>query len=323
MAERRSVLSGGALAIAAVVALAVIALALVFFALRTEPVPNAGETPSAPPLSGTPSPTGTPTATPTNDPTPPPVAASPATRFVAPATDLIAVRATAGSCGGAAPSVEFTVDGGVSWTPSTLAAEDGVAQIIAVEMVDADQVDLVVLTGASCAPSVLTTYTGGEYWQLYPNRLGEMSYLDQRDPTQIVVDGVAEVAPCPAPLELAQSANQEAVRCSDGIAAYSDEAVRWEGISPRVARAIAWTTPAGASEPVVAGVFEGAEGCDGLNIRNVEPDGSTFDGVDQGCLAIPASPTTVALGSSESVLWLWVDDELFRSSDSGRTWTGA
>ncbi|WP_440708384.1 hypothetical protein [Herbiconiux sp. YIM B11900] len=303
-------------AIAAIASLACIAAVLVFFALRTEPIPEAGRTPS---LQITPEaseavPTPVPSASPVAAP-PPPAASG---RFLDALDSATAARATAGSCTGPRPTLETTDDGGASWAAEILPASDDVRQILALDLVDGSQIDLVVLVGADCVPTVLTTFTAGEYWQQYPDRLATETYLDGTDPARIVVGGNTLSAPCATPLELSSSATGSAVRCADVTAVSTGAPNSWTAVTTVGLYALASSS----DSPIVLGGVLGA-GCDGLVITSFPLDGTDFDGTALGCAPVGSESSSVSLALGVGAVWIWNGTMTITSRDGGATWAAA
>lgn len=303
---------GRTLAIAAVVSLACIAAVLVFFALRTETIPEAGRTPS---IEITPEASPAPTAQPSAAPTPAAPVPAASGRFLDAVDSSVAARATAGSCAGARPTIETTADGGATWSALQLPASDDVRQILSVDLVDADQIDLVVLVGAECDPSVLTSFTAGEYWQQYPERLAAATYLDGETPAKIIVAGTALAPPCEAPLELSSSTTGLAVRCADITAASTGATGSWRAVTPLALFAL---TSSNDSPIVLGGVT--AAGCDGLVITSFPLDGTDSDGTSLGCAPVGADLSSTAVALGVGAVWVWSGSGTLISRDGGATW---
>jgi photosystem II stability/assembly factor-like uncharacterized protein len=79
-----------------------------------------------------------------------------------------------GSCDGTDAVIELTTDDGATWTnvnPTNIR----IRQVDSLVVVDSDHVDLVAYYGESCTLSDISTYTQGEFWQVYPNKTDESS----------------------------------------------------------------------------------------------------------------------------------------------------
>lgn len=303
--------------ITAIVVLACVAAVLVYFALRPAPVPDAGETPPGEPVPSVTS-GALPIATAPSEPAPSAGAQTASGLFLDAVDGQVAARASAGSCTGSAPSVETTGDGGETWTARPLQTSDDVRQILSLEMVDADQIDLVVLVGPDCSPNLLSTFTGGQFWQLYPDRLSAQSYLVPGDSAQIVIAGASVANPCAAPLELAVSDGSAAVHCADITAIATTSPAGWLPVTASGLYAAAWSSSQSAST-LLGGVLNPAA-CDGLQITSFASDGSDFAGTALGCAPSGSDPAATALGTGGGAIWLWSDVGVAVSTDGGLTW---
>ncbi|NQX35558.1 hypothetical protein [Herbiconiux sp. VKM Ac-2851] len=317
------------LIVVAVLVLAAGAFVAVFFALRTPPVPNAGELPdspvSVPDATSAPSPvptpvpsssspaTGTPTAAPSASATEP----TETVRFLDVDGSSIGVRATAGACGGAAPVVELSVDDGATWVPTALPVDDEVAQIVSLDVVSAEQVDLVVLAGEDCDPTVLTSYTAGQFWQDYPDRLGTASYASPASLSTVVVDGDRVGAPCGSALGAASADQGLVVRCADGAFLFQSLGV-WQPVTTLGLSGLTFNQGDDAS--YLVGAQAGREGCSGATVSRFALDGSTFGGEVRGCAPVNGSATNVAVGADDEAVWVWDGTVVARSADGGATW---
>lgn len=195
-------------AAAGIVLLAVVVIALCVIALsRTRAAEPAGTARPVPTFSVASSPTPTPTAVST--------APGAAERFLA-AGGGVLWRATAGTCGGTAPTLERSTDAGATWsdvTPGYL----GVGQILALEPFAGDQAQIVALVGSACQAQALRTFTAGQFWASYPDALAASTYVDPVDSTRVVTPSGTIAGPCPAPWGVRADSGATALVC-DGAA---------------------------------------------------------------------------------------------------------
>ena len=103
----------------------------------------------------------------------PPATTGPDSRLLAFSGDT-GYRATRGSCGTTDALIEKSSDGGATWAtvnPSNI----HVREINAIALVDSDHIDTLAVVGDACTKSDLSSYTGGEFWQLYPDKTSEIN----------------------------------------------------------------------------------------------------------------------------------------------------
>ena len=213
-------------------------------------------------------PTGTPRPVPTFDapqdstasPTPTPTV-TPSTpgadeRFLAIGTGAM-WRATAGGCGGPAPVIERSVDGGATWTDVTPTYR-GIAQVLSLDPLAGDQAEIVAGMGAGCEVQALRTFTGGEYWEPYADVLAASTYLAPQDPASVVTPAGAVAAPCPSPWGLRSSRGTVGLIC-DGTA-YQRASSTWQQVGTDAVAvairdgAVVAVTAAQATAPAAAAV---------------------------------------------------------------------
>lgn len=221
--------------------------------------------------TGAPTPSATPAPTPEADP---PDAAD--ERFIA--VDGRQVwRATAGLCATAgvesvAPVVEFSTDGGETWTDVT---PPDARQVLNVAVFGEGQGEVIAATGNACEPAALRTYTAGRAWEAYPQVLAASTYVSPADRASVIVAGAATAAPC------ADARSARTSRASTGIVcagtAYLLDGGSWTSL---VEDALALDAVAGtivvahASDECMGGVaitrFTGTNGTDLGCVSNVD-----------------------------------------------------
>jgi hypothetical protein len=225
------------------------------------------------------------------------------------------VRAETGDCiDSAAPSVELTNDGGVNWTPASIPPEAAVREVVGVQIIDADQIDLVVRSGAACSLGVLTSYTAGQFWDAYPERLATQSFIDSADLSAVTIEGLRVASPCSAPEQVVTTGSLPLVRCVEGLFAYSDEATTWHVVA-------AMNTSSVATSGQLAVATGHNDACAGSSVVAFPLDGSNPSGQPVSCVPARSSSPIVAIASSvEDELWLWADDSVQVSVNGGAEW---
>lgn len=164
-------------------------------------------------------------ATPT--PTPAPVVLAPGAdeRFLSIGADA-AWRATAGACGGPAPVIERSGDGGVTWVDVTPTYQD-ISAVHSLTSFGGRHVTAVADLGAACEPTTLRSYTDGRFWESYPDAFATDSYVDTDG--DIVLGGRTVAAPCAAPWGLRVEGPAAAVICDD--TAYALDGDEWTALT--------------------------------------------------------------------------------------------
>lgn len=244
----------------------------------------------------------TPTATPTASTSPTPAAApGPAERFLSVGADAM-WRATAGTCGGAAPVVERSGDSGATWHAVTPTSK-GVAQILSLTSFGGRNATAVTALGASCTLNTLRTYTDGQFWEPYPDIFAADTYVLPGE-RAVIVDGTRIAAPCASPWGLRSANSTTALICDD--IAYRLDGQNWTRLAAG-ARAVAV-----AARTVYIAQTDAA--CTGIRIT-AHSSGAT-GATDLGCTALDAADAgaPVALDASSSTsgtaLTLWAGSRL-------------
>ncbi|MFT4305339.1 MAG: hypothetical protein QM604_00450 [Microbacterium sp.] len=211
---------------AGILLLTVIVIALAVAALsRTSASESVGTAQPVPTFTVASTPTPTPTPTPTATAVAAPGAAE---RFLAMGSGVW-WRATAGACGGAAPTLERSDDSGATWTDVT-PAYLGVAQILALDTFAGDQAQIVALVGSSCETQALRTFTAGEFWESSPDVLAASTYLSPTDPTSVVTPAGTVAAPCTTPWGVRAESGTTGVIC-DGVAYQLTASNTWTALA--------------------------------------------------------------------------------------------
>jgi hypothetical protein len=308
-----------------IAALAAIAGALAFFALQKPPVPNAGEFPT----------TGTVATTPATAPRaeiqPPTPAASPSSgqrvtagdqRFLDSWGDSGVIRATAGLCGEKLPDIELSIDGGVSWSIANIPPTVQVSQVLGVAAISPERIDVVVMTGPECRLDVLSSFTAGQFWELFPERLSELTFLEPTNNLPLQIAGVASESPCAVPLQLARPSAEgpAALVCEDGVYLSDDGSQPWNRVSSESVDSfdIDLSTP-----EVAAGIAVAAENltCSGISLRTISLASLGLPDDPLSCIQTEGPELPVVIKSEPGAWLLWSGDEFRVSNDRGISWT--
>ncbi|PZE86275.1 hypothetical protein [Curtobacterium sp. MCBD17_032] len=285
-----------------VVVLVVVDIALVLLALgRT--APNAGD-----PAGPIPTFSSSPDASTDPTPTPTAAAAGDTRRFLSAVDGQEAWRASGETCGGAAPTLEHTVDGGATWVPVALGPD--VSTLMAIR---ASSTDLAILAGigADCTPTVRTSADDGATWtDGAPGAAG----AGISTAGIVTTAGVVE-PPCSEPIEAYQGQQTSVVVC-DGQVEWRSGAGEWVDVPVGGVRAMADN----GDSYLLARV--GAEACAGVEIASMTAIGVTPETPTTavGCDADAATAGPVSLDRVGQSIWLWADDTVSVSADGGVTW---
>jgi hypothetical protein len=288
-----------------IVVLVVIDIALVALALgRT--APNAGDPAGPiPTFSSSPrsSESASPTATATAD-------AAGARRSLSAVDGQEAWRATGGTCGGPAPTLEHTTDAGATWKPVTLGAD--VSSVMAIR---ASSADLTILAGVGddCTPTVRSSTDDGVTW----SAAGAGAAGAGVSPAGLVLSTGVVDPPCSNPVEAFQGKQTSVVIC-DGQFEWRAGAGAgdWVDVPLTGVRSVA---DAG-NDYSLARI--GAETCAGVQIESmpavsVTPATTT---TPVGCDADAATEGPISLARAGDDVWLWAGDTVAVSTDGGATW---
>lgn len=306
MSPRRSSQSTGGLVVTLIVGvLAVTAVLLAVFALRVPSSPDAGEVPGPIPTWGG----GEAYSTPTPTSSRAEAAANPSPQFLSMYDQSSGIRATAGSCAGAPPVVQRTADGGVTWTSVTFEGMD-VRQVLGLNYVSESQIDVIAAV-AGCAPTVVSSFTGGEFWQAYPERIGSATFVQPIDPSTIRVQGADVAAPCT--VRAVQLVSQSlAALCSDGSVIIRS-AASWIRLDTSPVLAMA---PFGATSIAVAA---SSPSCASVLIRSIDIE----SGVSTDLSCLDAERTEATLNAVANAIFYWSAADFFASKTGGISWSPA
>ena len=251
----------------------------------------------------------TPGATPTPTAAETAVTAAPRVLIAVSATE--AYRATPGSCTGTATTIEKSTDAGVTWSTLDTSQYDFRTTLALYDASDS-QLSSVTGTGTACTVDTYSSFTGGQFWQEYPENLASATYVDPTDASTIHTAAGAEDSPCPTALKVSAASNSTAVLCAGAV--YT-RAGAGDWAAAQIPGVLALTTAADSGYTVAV---SGVSGCSGIAIEALTV-GAASPSL-KGCLTSATSPAGVTLARSGSTLWLWSNDTVSLSSDGGVTW---
>jgi hypothetical protein len=235
--------------------------------------------------------------------------APPATPATAPGMErLLAVgseqwwRATAGRCGGAAPLIERSSDGGATWTDVT-PRYLGVAQVQTLVAFSPADVEVVAAV-AGCDAQSLRSYTRGEFWESYPDVLVASRYVDVGDPATVHLPSGPVAAPCARAFGLQAAGDSVALQCDS--AAWSWTGAEWQRLPADNALALAFD-----DGDVVIAHTDGT--CEGIALSRVNlgsPETASLIGCAAGADA--SAPTAIDVEGDDVIVWS--GEEVVRAS---------
>lgn len=282
-------------ALVGVLAVAVIVVSVLAIAHGRETAPTAETPRPVPTFTAARTPTPTPTASPA------PAVADPgaAERFLA-VGDGAMWRAVAGACNGPAPTLERSTDGGATWSDVTPRYRN-IARIDRVDPFAGSQAEMVAAIAGGCQTQALRTFTGGQFWDPYPDVLAASTYIDPQNPASIVTPTGSVAAPCPQPYGLRGSRSSTIGVICDGTVYVLPAGGQWSALPVTGAAAIAM------SDSAVL-VAHAAEGCAGTQVDSVPVAGGA--GAVVGCAAAADPQTPLALAATGTTVTLWAGANL-------------
>ena len=290
---------------------------LIVLALGWPRVGAVVEAPSGMPKSDSLASGSTPTATPPSSLAGETVLPLPPSRLLSAVDENMAWRAATGACPATLASPELTTDGGATWK-STDAT--GLAKVTAVQrlvVTSESVVELVGLAESDCAPQFVKTFVAGDNYSSYPEQLAGTWFIDPADRGTIHSPAGIAKAPCETVVTLAVRDDRSAAAlCADGRIFFTSDAAAWSVASP-IPGVVNLT---GTDTGYLAGAVGRAE-CSGVKVLMLT---SALESTDAGCFLSASPPASlsgnVALSGADGTIWLWVNDALIRSIDSGANW---
>jgi len=254
--------------------------------------------------------TSAPTPTPTPTPPPEPLPES-APRFMVSVDGTIGWRSTAGSCPGEAAVIERTVDGGASWE-HTPVDDLTVHQVLSLSGTEST-VQAVARVEGGCSVDLLASFTEGDFWSQYPERVAEFSFIDPTSPSVLQIGGEATEAPCASPRELRTGSAAIGVVCDGALFEMLDGSTDWTSIAIPGLLAIA------PNDTGYALAVAGVEGCAGLSFQLLPLLSEGVGPTPISCVS-DVELAQVTLAQSGESVWLWGGDRVLVSQDGGATW---
>lgn len=306
MAGRESSGRERLVALAAIVILAVVVALLSSYALRSPTIADAGGIPGPIPTWAE----GTPSLSSSAPPKPGDLSADPVLgdRHIAMRDTMTGMRFSEGVCGGDLPRMETTSDGGSTWNFVSFGGVD-VRHIASGSYEDDDRIELVVGIADECRTSVAATYTDGQFWEEYPDRLAQKTYLTA-DRKSIVRNGESTAAPCSEVSAVEQVESDLYAGCTSGLYSLNLNG-GWHSVDQQAINSLG-TDAAGAS---VWATIHSAD-CDGVAIEKIV-DGPALSSVS----CRPQLGNWQAVASSDASIWYWSDAGLDVSVDGGASWS--
>ncbi|KQQ28375.1 hypothetical protein [Frondihabitans sp. Leaf304] len=311
-----SSLAGRIVVIAVIVAFVVVDVLLVAAALRATAPVDPGTPGPIPTYTSSPQPTATASASAAID------EPSGEVRLLSAVSATEAWRTTPGLCGGAAPKVERSTDGGDTWAVVDLGST-GVADAVALNA-GSDRTALAGhLTGSCTKTKAMATFTEGKFWAASTTDVADLAFVVRGSNRVHLASGVV-AGPCATPLGAVQSGSAAAVSCADAFAVKNGDAA-WQTVT--VDGLLAFTaTGTGTATSYLLAVDSASDDCDGVAIESLTAD-LTPDSVPTpvGCAPVASAagtldPSTVALSRVGANVWLWAGSRVSVSADGGASW---
>ena len=249
------------------------------------------------------------------EPTPSETSAPPvpvAAVFLTAVDGQTALFARAGDCRSAPPEILATTDGGGSWVAYN-GSQVGLGQVVSLQL-QSDTIALTVFrTAGTCELSGGRSFTGGQFWEEYPELPMIESYLDPADPRTVVIDGQAVPSPCAHPIQVAEGGDSDVVLCDGGdVHEFIDGGWTVTNVPGAYAMGIA-------SGSAIFAV-DAAAGCDGVQLRAALRPLSAGGLEDRACLSTDPQPGTTALSVADDAVWFATVEGTRRSLDGGANW---
>ncbi|MBC7518012.1 MAG: hypothetical protein H7248_03880 [Microbacteriaceae bacterium] len=225
-------------------------------------------------------------------------------------------RGSAGGCPAAPTALEFTIDGGATWTPSLAAPKLGVSSVLTMNRGAQGSTEVVGQPAAGCVPQLFSATARSDRWQLLGGAEKQW-YVVPGGGNSINTPSGVRPTPCAVVVGVsARTDGSVGVLCSDQRLFRSrDSAASWDaGLFVPGARSI----DQNATSYLVA--VAGRSECAGVQIVVVYPQPAPRDRAVLACHKSAADTQQVVISNAGTALWLWAGDELVVTTDRGVTW---
>jgi photosystem II stability/assembly factor-like uncharacterized protein len=208
--------------------------------------------------------------------------------------------------------VERTIDGGATWSRMDLGAS--VPQVlVSLRVVSIDQTDAVVRRAGDCSVSVSASFTGGEFWADFPERLGEQVYPDPLASASVRVGFESVSVPCSGVIDVWSDPGGIVALCPDLVTRYDSAAGSWLTLTSGNVLAAAMDSANGSGLLALAGTGR----CEGVQIEAFD-ESSTVE--QRACLEDMLVGDRATLAVTGSDAWIWSGAGVLASEDGGLTW---
>ncbi|GAB2977614.1 hypothetical protein GCM10027282_15580 [Frigoribacterium salinisoli] len=250
----------------------------------------------------------------TPEPTEPPRPLAPPESFLSAVNSQTAYRAATGDCGaGSSTVLEKTDDGGATWSASAVSTD--MHSVTRLQAVTADYAYLVGLSGPSCTLDLTATYTSGQGFGAYPERLPATWRLSSVENGELSSPSRVDVAPCESIVSLAPRTDLAAgVLCSDGaLMTTADGGVTW---SPGVQ--VPYAVSVSSTDQTYVLAIAGSPACDGVGVLRTVGDASATTAALSGCAAdLDPTASSIVVAAAQESVWLSDGTTTRVSVDSG------
>jgi hypothetical protein len=188
-----------------------------------------------------------------------------------------------------------------------------------VEVRTNDQIDVVARLLPTCAVSMVSSFTGGEFWESVPDRVVEGVFIDDTQLALIMYLGRHVVAPCADPIDIKPVSLGAVAQCSDGAYAYDVGLDDWRELGEGPVIALG----ADSESNVVVAAIEGADGCDGVEIRRIDLAVISQEAARGTCITPDVALPDTSLAIDGTTALLWSDAGVLISSNAGIDWLAA